>query len=520
MAQFPQETRDYYQEHIRKARALFSKDFTPTKISSTAAGFCDAYHSRYSFLTNLETGKYSCYAHEMEKNHIFGYNCTTVIPSLYLLYEALELKPQIWQFFEFRDIKKNNKKEDEQKPFESHHFALTIQLHNKTYLVDSFYENFGVITNQQQDKWKVLGRHGFKSLTREFSQVINYSESDFADMMLRLRDPAESLDMLVAGQRVYEDRQIAKTKSVLMAYYNDTPRKLTTRLFIEQTGIQNKVIYYHQSLNQQAQVTDITLDFYVAKKTTWTSLVEPKKIATLTLTQLSSIRRLLSSITNYTKQERIHHSINSPQNASKKKSLTDLVEQVFQNLTPTEQDTIRPSIYARTLYDATQPLKEYLYSTKKREQHLQELIKKECQMRDQIRPLEDEKYLLGWKLVKKNPKRKKYLKTEIAKKYKEKEKLVEDIDLYNNARKRNKYVFHSSMDKILFSQHQLKDKSLEDMAQMIQTQNLDWHIGYLGMIADYIPFIVDGKKDLELKVFLPSIQQKVKARIERDERKE
>jgi len=523
MTQFPQETRDYYQEHIRKAKSLFPKDITNTKLSHTAAGFCDAYQSRYSFLTNLESGIYTAYQHEMEKYHIFGYNCTTVIPSLYLLYETLDLKPQIVQFFEFRDIKNNNKKEDEQKPYESHHFSLTIQIKNKTYLVDSFYENFGVITNQAEDSWKIQGRHGFRSCTREFSQVIYYSESEFADMMQRLRDPAESLDMLVAGQKVYNDREIAKTKTTLMAYYFDNPRKITTRAFAEQPGIQHKVIYYHQHLNEQAQVTNTTIDLYVAKQPTWTSLVEPKKIATLTLTKLSSIRRLLSGITNYTKQERIHPSLEFSQNTSKtskKSSLTTLVEELFQHLSPTEQDSILPSIYARTLYDAAQPKKEYLYTTKKREQRLRELINQECQMRNQIKPLEDEKFLLGWKLVKKDPKRKKYLKNEINKKYKEKKKIVEDIDLYNHARSGNKYVFHRTMDKILFSQHQLKDKSLEDMAQMIQEQNLDWRIGYLAMIADYIPFVIDGKKDLELKVFMPNIQEKVRARIERDRRTE
>lgn len=518
MAQFPQETRDYYYEHIRKAKSLFPKDITKTKLSQTAAGFCDAYRSRYSFLTNLESGIYASYQHEMEKNHIFSYNCTTVIPSLYILYEALDLKPQIWQFFEFRDIQNNNKKEDEQKPFESHHFSLTIELHNKIYLVDSFYENFGVITAQQHDNWKIRGRRGFKSCTREFSQVINYSESEFADMMHRLRDPAESLDMLVAGQRVYEGRTIAKTKTVIMVYYSDNPRKITARAFAEQPGIQNKVIYYHQHLNEQASVTDTTIQLYVAKESTWTGLVEPKKIATLSLAQLSTIRRLLSGVINYTNQERINAKIQAQKNISKKTSLTDLVEKVFQNLTQTQQQTIRPSIYARTLYDATQPQKEYLYSTKKREQRLHELINKECQIRDQIKPLEDEKFLLGWKLIKKDSKRKKYLKTEIDRKYKEKKKIVEDIDQYNHTRKKNKYIFHRTMDKILFSQKQLKDKSLEDMAQMIKEHNLDWRIGYLAMIADYIPFVIDGKKDLELKVFLPSIQEKVRARIEGDGR--
>ena len=303
-----------------------------------------------------------------------------------------------------------------------------------------------------------------------------------------------------------------------MVYYSDNPRKITARAFAEQPGIQNKVIYYHQHLNEQASVTDTTIQLYVAKESTWTGLVEPKKIATLSLAQLSTIRRLLSGVINYTNQERINAKIQAQKNISKKTSLTDLVEKVFQNLTQTQQQTIRPSIYARTLYDATQPQKEYLYSTKKREQRLHELINKECQIRDQIKPLEDEKFLLGWKLIKKDSKRKKYLKTEIDRKYKEKKKIVEDIDQYNHTRKKNKYIFHRTMDKILFSQKQLKDKSLEDMAQMIKEHNLDWRIGYLAMIADYIPFVIDGKKDLELNVFLPSIQEKVRARIERDGR--
>ena len=68
--------------------------------------------SYYSFTDNLRTGHYATYAHEQVELNMTGNNCTTIIPEAYLWCEALGLKPEIVQFFDFQDIRiKKDKKE-------------------------------------------------------------------------------------------------------------------------------------------------------------------------------------------------------------------------------------------------------------------------------------------------------------------------------------------------------------------------------------------------------------------------
>jgi len=75
------------------------------------------------------------------------------------------------------------------------------------------------------------------------------------------------------------------------------------------------------------------------------------------------------------------------------------------------------------------------------------------------------------------------------------------------------------MDKVLFAQR-YEGASVADLDGAVEGQDLDWRVGYLAMVADFIPYAfagVDGSKvkvrdELELKLFMEGIQKRVRAR--------
>ena len=62
------------------------------KPYALAACIAGAYFkSNYSFTDNLSTGCYAPYPHEYTELNLSGYNCTTIIPKVYLLCETIGL---------------------------------------------------------------------------------------------------------------------------------------------------------------------------------------------------------------------------------------------------------------------------------------------------------------------------------------------------------------------------------------------------------------------------------------------
>ena len=72
--------------------------------------------------------------------------------------------------------------------------------------------------------------------------------------------------MLIAGQRVYELKTIAKTSGCTsMVYYRDETNTLSIRLYIPQKPLSDKALYCHMALNDEGNISKISLECYLAK---------------------------------------------------------------------------------------------------------------------------------------------------------------------------------------------------------------------------------------------------------------
>ena len=272
---FPQDSVARLYERAARFLETFSKKSSskPYVLASViAAAYLDSY---YSFTDNLRTGHYAPYPHEQIEFNMVGNNCTTIISEVYLLCEALGLKPEIAQFFGFKDIKT---KKDEEEAVSPSHYSLIIDVDRKhRYLLDPFYTIFGPILKQEKDYIQVGKCQDRPARKRTFRKILSYTAQDFVEMMDRLHDPAESLDMLVAGQRV-QRKTVAKTEGTFMVYYHDQSNTVSTRLYLPQKPLTDKAVYARMALDDQGDVTKLLLECYLAKDSGWDSLVDPKKV--------------------------------------------------------------------------------------------------------------------------------------------------------------------------------------------------------------------------------------------------
>jgi len=314
---FPEETVKIAQDSIRATLEIYPKHFRTAY--KKALGVWTAFkNSDYGFLGNLRTGVYAPYIHEKEKLKIGGYNCTTIIPDLYLSCEILGINPQIVQFFSFRDIEK---KDDLENPFENHHFSIIVDAGRKhKYLLDPFWKTFGPIIEENSGHIKIAKCDGRPATKREFREMKYHSAEEFAEMMDRLHDPAESLDMLVAGQKVLDDRVIEKIECEIMVYYNDETNTVSTRICVPQALISNKAVTCNMQFNDSGEIVNKYLELFLMKERSWTGLIEGKKIAQLDFSALEEFRKTIKKTLNENGERRKHIRIGRLIDSSKHKS--------------------------------------------------------------------------------------------------------------------------------------------------------------------------------------------------------
>lgn len=173
----------------------------------------------YGFVGNLQTGIYAPYFNEARSHRISGNNCTTIIPTIYVYADLLGLKPQIVQFFGFQDIVDKDDNDDETGP-EGSHFALIVDGGKKgPYLLDPFWRVCGRLRERGEKFMKIGVSPAKPHLKRKFEHLVEYTPEQFAQMMDRLHDLAESLDMLVCGQKTFSEWHMhaSKTKGYLFS---------------------------------------------------------------------------------------------------------------------------------------------------------------------------------------------------------------------------------------------------------------------------------------------------------------
>lgn len=531
---FPQETVDIYLRALeawkkeRPSRWMGNKLKDEHKLGYARGALADFKDLPYGFLSNLRTGNYAHWPHEINEQHLSDTNCTTIVPKMYLYCEMTGLKPQIIQFHHFRRIRE---KEDQKDPFMGHHFALIIDANKKhPYLFDPFWSTFGPILQQTAHQMRI-GKDYSKAERREFEKVVYYSPETFVAMMNRLKEPAESLDMLVAGQKVYEGKLLhKKTNCTLMVYYDDgnndsnnnatttnnahTPAaSLTTRLFIPQVDFPAQAVYCRMNLNEQGEVEKTGLKLVVAKEAHWNSLSEEKIITRTDFPTLRAVRRDLKKVAR--SHYRLGPELLKKKNRKTAEDLLDVVQQLWDELSPREQEKLQPQVYGRTLYELTQPQKQYLSTPQERDKRYIKLTYDSWKEEDKVNSLRRRTFFHKNRVQQMDRNKFRRIDRQRQQRQKKMNKLSEEGTELINLRWNNKPAYDRNRDKWMFNQSLGKSMGkpiAQELERRVHEQQLDWRIGYLAMIAEYIPFIFDKENHLELKFCRDSIKEKVAAR--------
>jgi hypothetical protein len=181
---------------------------------------------------------------------------------------------------------------------------------------------------------------------------------------------------------------------------------------------------------------------------------------------------------------------------------------MYQKLSATEQQALYPLVLARTLYEYERPAEKYLYPSEEHDARLLSLAVKEREALSKNQILKNLLWFTDWKLQKVNPGQERRTRHAIRRYDEKMIKVVEEINALNNLRYLNKKAYSRAMDKVLFAKT-LPGQTVEDLEAMVSKRNLDPRIGYLAMVADFIPFALEAQDDLELKLYRQPIKEKV-----------
>lgn len=504
---FPAESVRSEQEVVNTFRTLYPNDYKPLLL---AYGIMNHFAThRYGFVHNLRTGIYAHWPHEVSgPPNIPHHNCTTVIAPVFLEAEAFGLHPEIVQFVNFQTKRRNDENQDGTQTGESH-FAVKVNVGRKhPFLMDPFWNIFGPIL-RERDRYMKIGKMGkYESVERYYSYLHRYSPEEFRALMDRMLEPAASLDMLIAGQKVFSQREVEEVKGTIMVYYRERENTLVTRLYLPMEKTLDKAIFCSQELDERGNVQKTTLQFSVARDSSWKSLVEERVMARLDYVTIQRLRRLLGKRRTYA---RIGPELAKPHNARKREILVGIADTLEAKLEPEEREALEPFILARTLYEAESPQREYLFTNREQDQHLIDLIHQEWKLADKLWKPTQVDYLQRWKLQRYDPAVRSRDKRKIKRLIRQKSKLIEEIDAWNVLRHKHTRLYRRTRDRILFGEA-LQEKSREDLRRMVTERDLDPRIGYLALVTDFMPYALKARPDLELNLFLADIQQRVAAR--------
>ncbi|GEM_PF-2322591 len=498
---FPQETVDL----LSKRLAEIKKDFKKSTELHLFSGIINNLRngSYYEFRENLRTGEYALYEHEMRKRSIFGFNCTTIIPSVYIMAEAYGLKPKIVQFSGYRNIFKEKDKEEPKE--EATHFSLIIEddAHHR-FLVDPFQEIFGRILQQEDHRFKFAAAYGFSKGEREFDIMHYFSPEAFAAMMQELRDPAKSLDMLIAGQKVNTGRVYRSISCKQHVYFEEEERVLRTRLYVPRKMISDIAIEVMQHLSTEGDVLEHVVDLCFAQDHTWRTLVGESHLARTDVATIKALYTLIKKYYDPKKDGRLGPQI-------LKQPEKEILEKVIEATKKTNAKSARRKVLARALYETEAPERKYLFTPEEHDQFLFGLRDEDLRLKAEWRPSNDRLWRAGWKWIDVSRTEKEKLKKQ-EKEYVERlSKIVGKVDFLNFLRRRQRPSYHSLLDRLLYSK-QYEAATTEDLEQVANQRSIDVRIGQLAAINECIPFVLDAESELWLKPFMKSIQGKVKAR--------
>lgn len=463
----------------------------------------------YGFIDNLITGHYSHYEHETNNNHISGYNCTNLIPTIYLVAQIMGFDPQIVQFQGFRNI---YRRKDIEPKDPATHFAMTVDLgRGNRYLIDPFHNIGGPILEHGEGYMKIGRTRNYSATRREYDTCHTYTAEEFAEMMARMKDHAESLDMLIGGQKVRGNLDVRGSDASLKVFYDDEYNTVRTRLYIERPLVTDRSIEFKQKLDDEGNTIEKSIEIHFADDHNWSQLIGGRKVAEMDYRKAKRIRRDLKKICRSDKEERIGPALALKKNAAYRERLLTAVDEIAAELTQEERDAIRPAILARTLYEHTKPRAKYIYSTAMRDKPLIRI------RRDHLKILREDaqtrlrvwEYKTGIK-KKARPARKRLIEDlfDVHKRFNENDSKITDLSY---TRKNCPRTYHRLMDIYAFSQSE-QCTSVEKMEAAVAARGLDTRIGHLAMMNEYLWLITNNKGVMFIDDYMHNIREKIKAR--------
>ncbi len=500
---FPQETVELIKESIKGIKKPFDFFFNYIHLISTSG------IKFYGFEDQLRSGEYATYEHEMKEKGISTYNCTTIIPTAYLYAEFLGLKPRIMQFEGMADYAIETDETPKMQE-DASHYALFIEHQGQTHLCDPFWDIFAPVSKMELN----CGSNGqvilcepdygyIRTRKRIFKKWKPCPAEEFAAMMSRLKEPAESLDMLVSGQN-YCNLDLASSLCRLNVYYNDEKNTITTRLYIPQPGLSDKAVICNQKLNDEGESKSVNFEFYLAEKCTWTRLIGGKRIAK------TNSRLLQAGIDEKNELQIVMELL-----------LDKVLGQLWDNYSSKEIESIKPQILARSLYLAALQNKDYLYPLEEQDRFLIQKMKEVQELKKQELHCDLEIILHSSGLEKITEEaaediRKKRDHIKIAQE--KSELLAAELRLL---RRDHLELYRKNRDLVLFAQKELAGLSAEQLEARARKKRLNeitgtginWTFGYSEMLLDFLHYLTpEVMSKLLLKEYMSSIREKVKAR--------
>ncbi|MBT6040511.1 hypothetical protein HOH15_01135 [Candidatus Woesearchaeota archaeon] len=509
---FPKQLTEMVRKRIERSDIFFGKEESFYKRAYDTAVHGRDFFS-YGFSGCLYTGNFAPYQHEMELDGYKGFNCTTVIPSLYTFCDLFELQPRIVQFINFRDIKKTKEAQKKPEPLSSSHYGIIVKVKGQDYFVDPYHSRFGKIKEFTGTYMEVGKSRSTKAVRREFQQIIPYTPEQFVEMMDHLRTPEGSLEMLIAGQEIKKGGYYGGFRDCkIMLHYFDDVNEVRVRLEIPQPHMQDKVVYNHMFFDDDGNLTGQATELLVSELVHWDDLLDPTSIAKGTLPFMKSIDTLLKDKIDLKKSPRLGPFFMQPDN----QGLFGMIEQEmltdFTQRTPGSEALIR-MILARTLYETEAPEKEYLFDEGARTADLRKKLEQWRVMGAKFVTHPDEVERLDISVGLFNPdkeykrRNRRITRARSRRHRKIDENFGDDLNLRGVSREKHDRV----MDMILYAK-QLGNISVDELNARVKERNVNPSFGYLAMVADFLPSILEAEKLLTLEPFMDDIKAKIKAR--------
>ncbi len=514
---FPEQTVSQRSEAIQSYLDSLDKrgltDITPLAESLFDSFSKDEGH--YGFHAHLSTGNYTPYGHERREQRINTFNCTTVIPEIFIDYHLVGLNPEIVQFFNFQTLEE---KEDREKPAETSHFALTFDLHGSRYLCDPFFHLFGPIRHQDEHQMIIRNKSSNKKVVRKFEKLLEVTPESFHNLMMRMRKPEHSLEMLIAGQLIFPKSNSYEGVSRTWVYYNDELNRLSTRLYLDSSWISDKALFMHQDLDDEGKVKSRHFELYYAKDFTWNYLVSPMAVARFSKYEMQQLKHLYHDLlregedSRRTINQRLGVAFAQEGRSETKTQLLHFAESMMTRLSHDEREDLQLMLLSRTLYECSVLERDYLSTQKERDDLIVEEGNRFSALSTEGLNLYSLHGLIKMGVLSVDPRIKRINNQRTTQINKEMEK-ADLASSFGWVKKQKRSHYDQVLDLVLYATKEVNHLSLEQLESKVTSEGLDTRIGYLAMVRDFLFFLDAGAMfNLSLSHYLPDLCSRVKAR--------